>query len=69
MNEKYSKIVTKIQIEFCFNLKNSNDNIGKKQLIMNMVSEIYEEHFVKIKKKSRIILVEVREKLGNPAFP
>ena len=36
-----------------------------KLLIKEIMSEIYEEHFVKIKTKLRIILVDVREKVWN----
>ena len=54
------KIVKKYKYNI-FYLKNIKYNIEKKLLITKMVSEIYEEYFVKIKKKSRIILAEVRE--------
>ena len=36
-----------------------------KLLIMKIMSEIYGEHFVKNKKKTRIILVDVRKKVRN----
>ena len=39
--------------------------IQGKLLIMKIMSEIYEEHFVKIKTKLGIILVEEREKVWN----